>query len=83
MLLVSAVLAQGGYDLSWFTVDGGGSRMGNPGYTLNGTAGQPDASAALTGGGYTLVGGFWSGAGVATAPGDDHFVYLPLVLKNH
>jgi hypothetical protein len=66
-----------GYDLSWWTVDGGGIvGAGSPGlYTLGGTAGQPDAGPVLTGGGHTLVGGFWGGALVECR------VYLPLVLR--
>ncbi len=66
-----------GYDLSWWTVDGGGSSTGadSPGpYTLNGTIGQPDA-ALWQGENYTLVGGFWGGAMV------ENRIYLPLVLR--
>jgi len=37
---------------------------------------QPDAGPTLTGGGYTLVGGFWSGGAV------EYRVYLPLVVRN-
>ena len=79
LLLVSAVWAQtgGGYDLTWHTVDGGGGTVSGGGYTLMGTAGQPDAGDALTGSGYTLVGGFWPGVRVA-----GHNIYLPLVLRN-
>ncbi len=80
LLAVSVVLAQsgGGYDLSWWTVDGGGGAVSGGGYVLTGTAGQPDAGAALTGGGYTLTGGFWPGA--AAAP-SGYNLYLPLVVR--
>jgi hypothetical protein len=72
-----AVHAQvgGGYELTWSTVDGGGATFstGN-GYSLGGTIGQPDAG-TMTGGEYTLAGGFWSGAAA-------HYrIYLPLVLR--
>jgi hypothetical protein len=69
-------LAQaGGYDLTWWTVDGGGTTSnGGSGYSLGGTVGQPDA-AVWSGGGYTLAGGFWGGAVV------EHHIYLPLVLR--
>jgi hypothetical protein len=40
-----------------------------------GTVGQPDASAAMNGGGYTLAGGFWGGGA------SQYKVYLPLVIK--
>ena len=71
-------LAQGGYDLSWWTVDGGGQMYSiGGGYELGGTIGQPDAG-VLTGGGYTLGGGFWRGGAVI---GDTIRVYLPIVLR--
>jgi hypothetical protein len=70
----------GGYDLTWYTVDNGGVslRMANE-YQLGGTIGQPDAG-GLSGGDYTLVGGFWWGGAASKSP--EHFIYLPFVLKN-
>jgi hypothetical protein len=71
-------LAQGGYDLSWWTADGGGyTHSSGGGYELGGTVGQPDAG-VLQGGGYTLGGGFWHGGVIA---GGTHRVYLPLALR--
>jgi len=71
-------LAQGGYELSWWTVDGGGQTYSvGGGYELGGTIGQPDAG-VLAGGGYTLGGGFWRGGAVALPP---FRVYLPIVLR--
>jgi len=70
ILVAGGVLAQqgdamprGGYNLSWWTVDGGGGSFSSgPGYSLGGTLGQPDAG-VLNGPGYTLTGGLWrSGA---------------------
>lgn len=78
LLIGSSVLAQsgGGYDLTWNTVDSGGYTFSTGGsYSLGGTVGQADAG-VLTGGSYTLVGGFWGGAGVQCK------LYLPLVLRN-
>jgi hypothetical protein len=80
LLLASAALAQsgGGYDLSWSTVDGGGgTQSSGGGYSLGGTAGQPDAG-LLTGGDYTLAGGFWPGGALAVPA---YRVYLPLVAR--
>jgi len=82
VVLLAAVpaLAQSGdgYDLTWNTVDGGGATFSMGGsYTLGGTIGQPDAG-VLTGGGYTLVGGFWN---PATALGARYRLYLPLVRR--
>jgi hypothetical protein len=66
----------GPYGLPWSTVDGGGTSTGGV-YTLSGTAGQPDAG-VLSGGEYTLGGGFWRGGAVATAA---YRVYLPVVMR--
>jgi len=63
---VSLAQSGAGYDLSWWTIDAGGSLNESGGtYSLSGTAGQPDASEA-SGSGYTLVGGFWGGANDVT-----------------
>jgi len=56
-------------------VDGGGGQSRSGEYVLHGTAGQPEAAAVLTGGEYSLVGGFWSG----TTP--LYPLYLPLLLR--
>jgi hypothetical protein len=64
-----------GYDLTWWTVDGGGMMNVTGGaYTLGGTIGQPDAG-VLSGGGFSLNGGFWVGGA------NQCKVYLPLVIK--
>ena len=64
-----------GYDLSWWTVDGGGNTGDSSGaYTLGGTIGQPDAG-ILAAGGYTLHAGFWAGAGPI------YDIYLPVVSR--
>jgi len=77
LLLAGAVTAQGGYDLSWWTVDGGGGAFSSgPGYSLDGTLGQPDAG-LLSGPGYALAGGFWQGAAGI------YRVYLPLVALSY
>ena len=78
----------GGYDLTWNTVDGGGTMNSQGGgYTLGGTAGQPDAAVWSGGGaspplstGYTLAGGFWSAASAGGAPGGSK-VYLPIITR--
>ena len=83
LLLAGSSLAQsgGGYDLTWNTVDGGGGTFSTGGgYRLGGTAGQPDAG-MLSGGPYTLGGGFWGGGPVTVAE-YDYDTYLPLVLRS-
>ncbi|MBU0495615.1 MAG: hypothetical protein KKA73_26070 [Chloroflexi bacterium] len=78
LLAGSTVLAQtgGNYRLTWHTVDGGGGRLTSGTYVLVGTAGQPDAGSALSGGSYRLAGGFWPGGAA------QYRLYLPLTLKN-
>ena len=49
----------GAYDLTWNTFDGGGATFSTGGtYSLGGTIGQADAG-TVSGGTYTLNGGFW------------------------
>jgi hypothetical protein len=56
------------YDLSWFTVAGGGGTSTGGVYSVSGTIGQADAGSTMSGGAYTLTGGFWSGAVSVTTP---------------
>jgi len=78
------VLAQSGgpYNLSRFTVSGGGGYSAGGSYTLAGTIGQPDAGNELTGGAYALRGGFWTATTSAPAP-PSRRIYLPLMNKGH
>lgn len=74
---VSAPMATS-YDLSWWSVDGGGHTFSGDGeYELSGTTGQPDAGLGRTSGGYRLRGGFWS-FGPAR-----YDIYLALGLKRY
>ena len=77
LLGVGVVVAQtgGGYDLTWNTLDGGGGSSAGGSYQLTGTLGQPDAGSALSGGVYSLSGGFWSGVSSGGK------VYLPLISR--
>ena len=63
-----APVGGGDFDLSWHTIDGGGGTSTAGSFELTGTIGQPDAGAVMTGGKFTLIGGFW--AGVGSAPGE-------------
>ena len=78
LLLTGYTMVENGYDLSWWTVDGGGGTFSTGGdYTLGGTIGQPDAG-LMTGGDYTLGGGFWGGCEVHRQA---YLVYLPTMMK--
>jgi hypothetical protein len=73
-ILVPSLAQAQNYALTWWTVDGGGGTSSGDGYTLSGTIGQPDAG-ILSGGNYILSGGFWGN-------GSQHFIHLPLILRN-
>jgi hypothetical protein len=78
----ASTLLSTGYDLTWNTVDGGGATFSTGGtYELGGTSGQPDAG-RLSGGSYTLAGGFWVGGGGGGEGTGGSKVYLPVVLRN-
>jgi hypothetical protein len=72
LTMVASVQAQP-YAITWWTVGGGGTSSGGS-HVLSGTIGQPDAG-VMSGGGYTLTGGFW---GLGTLD----MIYLPLIFKN-
>jgi hypothetical protein len=56
------------YSMNWHKVAGGGGVSANGQYSLNGAIGQSDAGGALTGGGYSLTGGFWAVVQTAGMP---------------
>ena len=57
------------YSIDWYKVAGGGGTSTGGTYQVSGTIGQPDAGAAMTGGNYSLTGGFWSLISVVQTPG--------------
>lgn len=65
-----ASIAGGQYELSWYTIDGGGGQSTGGAYVLVGTIGQPDA-AYSSGGKYELLGGFWPGGPLCFVDFDD------------
>jgi hypothetical protein len=73
-----AYAAANGYSIDWWTVDGGGGNSHGGDYAVSGTIGQPDTSPLMSGGEYTVVGGFWGGALTLPSP---KMVYLPLVIR--
>ena len=67
-LLLLALGARAQYSIDWQTIAGGGGTSTGGPYSLTGTIGQPDAG-AMSGGNYSLQGGFWSMLAVSQAPG--------------
>ena len=57
LLFASFVLAD--YEITWYTIDGGGGTSSGGDYVLVGTAGQPDAGVS-SGGDYVLNSGYWA-----------------------
>jgi hypothetical protein len=79
VLLIPACLrAQAQYSIDWFKLSGGGGTSTGGVYTVGGTIGQPDAG-TLSGGNYTLQGGFWGMVSAIQTPGAP---YLHLVHTN-
>jgi hypothetical protein len=48
------------YAIDWYKIAAGGGGSTGGAYSVSGTIGQPDASGEMTGGNYSLTGGFWS-----------------------
>jgi hypothetical protein len=69
-LLVSVSAHAQNYAIDWYKIAGGGGASagtnGSVVYSLSGTIGQPDASGQMTGGNFSLTGGFWSFIAVQT-----------------
>ena len=61
-LLCCLPLAAQQYSIDWHKISGGGGTSTGGVYSVSGTIGQHDATAnnALTGGSYSVTGGFWS-----------------------
>ena len=72
--ILAAILAAGfskapaQFSIDWYTIDGGGGTSTNQSYAISGTIGQPDASAAMVGGSYSIAGGFWPALSVIQTP---------------
>jgi hypothetical protein len=67
--LTFCLRAWGQYSIDWFTIDGGGGASTGGVYAVSGTIGQPDAGPIMSGGNFTLTGGFWAFISVVQTPG--------------
>ena len=67
-LTVVTDAVSGQFALDWSTVDGGGGSSTGGVYSVSGTIGQPDTG-AMSGGNFTLQGGFWAALAVVQTPG--------------
>ena len=57
------------YSIDWYKIAGGGGTSTGATYSVSGTIGQPDAGVALTGGNFSIIGGFWGLISVVQTPG--------------
>jgi hypothetical protein len=48
------------YSIDWYKISGGGGISTGATYQVTGTIGQPDAGGAMSGGNFSVAGGFWS-----------------------
>ena len=69
LLVLPALASAQNYSIDWFKVAGGGGTSTGATYSVTGTIGQPDASGAMSGGNYSVTGGFWSLINVVQTPG--------------
>ena len=73
LLGLALLLPAGGfaqtYSVDWYKIAGGGGTSTNGAYSVSGTIGQLDAGVAMTGGNYSLIGGFWSLIAAVQTPG--------------
>ncbi len=69
IVLGAAVLRAQQYAIDWYKIAGGGGTSTGATYQVTGTIGQPDASGAMSGGSYSLTGGFWSIIAAVQTPG--------------
>ena len=68
-LLIPTVSFAQSYTINWYKVSGGGGTSSNGQYSVSGTIGQHDAGGPMTGGSYSLTGGFWALISVMQTPG--------------
>ena len=58
-----------GYSIGWSRLAGGSGSSTNATFSLTGTMGQTEAGGRLTGGGYSLTGGFRADVALVQTPG--------------
>ena len=60
LLSLITLSALGQYSIDWYKISGGGGTSSNGQYSVSSTIGQHDAGGPMTGGPYSLTGGFWA-----------------------
>lgn len=67
--LQAATASAQSYTIDWYKIAGGGGTSTGGTYAVSGTIGQPDASGVMSGGNYSVTGGFWALIQVVQTPG--------------
>jgi hypothetical protein len=80
LFLVVAFAFQQGYEINWWSVDGGAGTSTGDGFSVSGIIGQPDAGPAMSSDTYTVTGGYWH-AGLDPVIHGDQLVFLPLLMR--
>jgi len=69
LLMITAKASAQSYSIDWYKIAGGGGTSTGAVYSVSGTIGQHDASGAMSGGNYSVTGGFWALINVVQTPG--------------
>ena len=85
LILIVLTLASGvvfaatnDFSINWWTVDSGGGTSQGGDFSVSGSVGQPDAGEPMSGGSFTVVGGYWEGA---VAPTLLEEIFMPLIIR--
>jgi hypothetical protein len=78
--ILTSAGAEGAYNISQYTIDGGGGQSSGGQYSLTGTIGQPDTEYSA-GGNYELLGGFWPGGPLCIVDFEDFARFAELWLE--
>jgi len=77
LLLLSVSAMAQSYTVDWYKISGGGGTSTGGTYQVTGTIGQFDAGSAMSGGNYSLNGGFWSIISVVQSAGVPNLLIVP------
>ena len=80
-LLALPTLHAQSYSIDWHTIDGGGVTSTGGVYSVSGTLGQPDAG-KMSGGNYSIDGGFWGLNAAVQTPGAPWLTIAPATPGN-
>ena len=59
-IMAAATIHAQSFSIDWYKIAGGGGTSTNAQFAISGTIGQPDAGGPMTGGSFSVTGGFWS-----------------------